>query len=166
MALDDATPGVQESILGSGAGGPLTPPSGWFTIPGGLTYPSGLTIGSPTGGMKAPGSLNLQTLWINGFNFLPANYLPFVGGTMQGMLTLFADPSGPMDAVDKRYVDNLISGLNTSLTGYLPIGGGTVTGNLTVSGTTTLSADPTANLQAATKNYVDNKFSGLIAIPD
>jgi microcystin-dependent protein len=42
-----------------------------------------------------------------------ANYLPLAGGTMQGELTLAADPVGPLDAVTKRYVDVNVSSFST-----------------------------------------------------
>jgi hypothetical protein len=163
---EDLTPTPREEILGSGAGGPLPQPSQWTTGPGYVNYPYAVTIGNPTGGAKGAGSLNLQSLYIQGTLVDLTKYLPFTGGTLTGTLTLAGDPVNPLDAADKRYIDTQISAINTALGTYLPIAGGTITGNLTISGTTTLSADPTLALQASTKQYVDAKFAGLIAIPD
>ena len=58
-------------------------------------------------------------------------FLPLRGGTMNGMLTLFSNPSGNMDAATKSYVDNA-----APLGGpYLPQSGGTVTGPMSVNST-------------------------------
>lgn len=69
------------------------------------------------------------------------------GGTMLGPLILSGDPTDPLGAVTKQYVDNTIA---NQLTGYLPLTGGVMTGGLTLAG------DPIQPLQAATKQYVDN----------
>jgi len=79
-------------------------------------------------------------------------YLPLAGGTMQGALSLFADPTAAAHAATKRYVDAAIAALTAALDAYLPLAGGTMLGWLT------LKADPTQGLHAATKQYVDNKF--------
>jgi hypothetical protein len=72
-----------------------------------------------------------------------ANTLALAGGTLTGPLTLAGNPSAPLQAATKSYVDN-----GVAIT--LPLSGGTLSGNLT------LAADPTVPLQAATKRYVDN----------
>ncbi|MFE0451591.1 polysaccharide deacetylase family protein [Streptomyces sp. NPDC058914] len=53
--------------------------------------------------------------------------LPVTGGTMQGPLALHEEPTDPMEASTKAYVDSAVSGL-------LSASGGTVTGDLEVSG--------------------------------
>jgi hypothetical protein len=161
-------PGVRETILGSGAGGPLTAPTPWLTFPGYIQYVSGgVVIGNPAGGNKGSGALNLQNLYINGTQFLPANFLPLTGGTLTGLLTLGVAPSGPWDAATKKYVDDSITTVNGNFANYLPLAGGTLTGNVTFSsGMLALFADPASPMQAATKQYVDTKFAGLIGIPD
>jgi hypothetical protein len=58
----------------------------------------------------------------------------------------------------KESVSQLITLLNTSLTGYVPISGGTMTGPLILSG------NPTLALGAATKQYVDMFASGITVI--
>jgi hypothetical protein len=68
--------------------------------------------------------------------------LPLAGGAMTGFLTLNADPTAPLGAATKQYVDN---GDATRV----PLAGGSMTGFLT------LNANPTTALQAATKQYVD-----------
>jgi hypothetical protein len=168
--MTDAPPaaGVREAILGSGAGGPLTAPDPWIRYQGYLAYSGGIVIGNPTGGNKGPGTLNAQSISINGVIVNPSLYFPYTGGTLTGMLTLYQDPVNPADAATRNYVDSRIAIINGDLSGYLPLTGGTLTGSLIMgSGTAlTLATDPAASLQAATKQYVDNKFTGLISIPD
>ena len=69
---------------------------------------------TPPVGLLGP---NVQT----GLTWLDAQKLSLSGGTMQGMLTLFALPVQAMDATPKQYVDNLTGN-------YLPLTGGTVSG--------------------------------------
>jgi hypothetical protein len=89
-----------------------------------------------------------------------AKFLPLAGGTMTGGLTLPNDPSTPLGAATKQYVDahavadapsdgNLYGRLSGAWQAAVPIAGGTMTGALVLSG------DPSAASQAATKNYVD-----------
>jgi peptidoglycan/xylan/chitin deacetylase (PgdA/CDA1 family) len=61
--------------------------------------------------------------------------LPLTGGTMQGPLALHEDPTDPMEASTKAYVDSAVSGL-------LSVSGGTVTGNLEVAGRLTTGGRP------------------------
>jgi len=168
--MTDAPPaaGTREQVLGSGAGGPLTPPTPWIQLTGYLTYPGGVVVGNPTGGNKGAGALNAQTIYINGVQVNLSQYLPFAGGAMTGPLTLVGDPTTPPQAATKNYVDTKDTATYNNFANYLPLAGGTLTGNLTMSGSAVINlvADPTANLQAATKQYVDAKFAGLIGIPD
>jgi hypothetical protein len=129
-----------ESILGSGAGGPLTAPTPWLQYTGYIQYAGGVVVGGPTGGNQGNGTINAAAVYSNGTQILPNNYLKLAGGIMTGMLTLFANPANPLDASTKQYSDTKV-----------PLAGGIMTGPLT------LSADPTANLGASTKQYVDNK---------
>jgi hypothetical protein len=73
------------------------------------------------------------------------------GGTMTGALTLSANPTMPLQAAPKQYVD-------MQVTATLPVAGGTMTGPLT------LAADPAAPLQAATKEYVDAQVATSLPI--
>jgi hypothetical protein len=162
-----AEAGPREAVLGAGAGGPLTAPSPWIQYQGWVQYPAAVVIGSPTGGQKGLGTLNLQALYLNGVIVNLAQYVLLVGGTMTGFLTLSADPTSSLHAVTKQYVDNQVNTINGNLGGYLPLTGGTVTGPITMtSGFLTLTADPNTALQAATKQYVDTKIAGLIGVPD
>jgi hypothetical protein len=157
--MDQVTP--REEVLGSGAGGPLSPPTPWIQFAGYVLYPYGVVIGNPTGGNKGPGTLNLQNgIYLNGTIVDLTKFLLLTGGTLSGPLTLYGDPVGILDAATKRYVDNQIITVNGNFASYLPLAGGTLTGMLT------LHADPTAALQAATKEYVDNRTGQIIAIPD
>jgi hypothetical protein len=174
-------PTPRDAILGAGAGGPLSPPTPWIQYSGYLQYAGGIVVGVPTGGNKGNGSINAQTIFINGVQFLATNYLPLAGGTMTGLLTLAQDPVNPADAASKHYVD-------TKTGAYLPLAGGTLTGPLilaadpatalgattkqysdtkiplaggTMTGLLILSGAPTANLGAVTKIYVDNAITGV-----
>lgn len=150
----------RETILGSGAGGPLTAPGPWIQYHGYLAYDGGLVIGNASGGFKGPGAVNLKSIYLDGAQFLPSNYLALAGGTLTGPLNLAADPTASFQATTKNYVDNLITTVNGTFASYLPLVGGTMTGFLT------LSAAPTADLHAATKKYVDDKSGSVITIPD
>jgi hypothetical protein len=78
--------------------------------------------------------------------------LALVGGTMTGLLVLSADPSAPLGAATKNYVDGQVS---TGLATKVSKAGDTMTGSLT------LNADPSAPLGAATRQYVDNSISSI-----
>jgi hypothetical protein len=156
--MDAVTP--REEVLGSGAGGPLSPPSKWISYAGYILYPYGVVIGNPSGGNKGIGALNLQSIYINGTLVDLSKYFLLTGGTLTGSLTLASDPTTPLGAATKQYVDGKIVTVNANFANYLPLAGGTLAGMLT------LSADPTTALHAATKEYVDNKITGLISVPD
>lgn len=157
-------PGPREAILGSGAGGPLTAPGPWIMYPGYIEYDGGIVNGAGLTSQGA-GSINSAKLFVNGTQVSPSLYFPYTGGTFTGYVTLIGNPTSPLHAATKQYVDTAISTLtssiNTSLTNYLLLTGGTLTGPLTTTSTLTLSANPTAALQAATKQYVDTGISTL-----
>ena len=78
------------------------------------------------------------------------------GDTMTGPLVLSGDPTQPMEAATKQYVDQHGGGANGD---FLPLSGGTLTGNLTIKKTTPrVALNPTADdkLHAFIEaNYVD-----------
>ena len=81
------------------------------------------------------------------------DYVPRLGTTMLGHLTLYSDPIDPLHAASKRYVDNSNTGLQTYCNNtFVKKAGDTMTGFLT------LHANPTSNLHAVTKQYVDTNF--------
>lgn len=109
------------------------------------------------------------------------------GDTMTGPLVLSGDPTQPMEAATKQYVDQHGGGASGD---FLPLSGGTLTGPLTLAadpstamqaatkqyadkmlplaggtmtGALTLPADPTSDMQAATKKYVDDAVAGGIS---
>jgi hypothetical protein len=82
---------------------------------------------------------------------LTGSLLTASGGTLSGNLYLNGDPTVPLQAADKHYVDN-------SATTGLPLAGGSLTGPLMLSG------DPAMPLQASDKNYVDTQVSTALPI--
>jgi hypothetical protein len=85
-----------------------------------------------------------------------AAYLPLLGGTLVGALTLSADPTNNLGAATKQYVDAGVASAEGVANTMVPLAGGTMTGLLI------LSAPPTANLGAATKGYVDTLTNSTI----
>jgi len=90
-----------------------------------------------------------------------ADFVLRAGDTMTGDLTLPNDPTDPLHAATKQYVDNLdvafdsdevVSIIDERIdsTQFVKLAGDTMTGDLT------LPNDPTAPLHAVTKQYVDN----------
>ena len=172
-----AEAGLQEAVLGSGAGGPLSAPTPWIQGVGFVYYPTGgIIVGDPSiaGGGKGIGTINASHYFINGVEIIPSNYLPIAGGTLTGFLTLWAAPTAPLHAATKKYVDDSIITVNGTFANYLPLAGGTLTGKVTITaggiqvnaGPVILAQDPATAMQAATKQYVDAIAAGSIAIPD
>lgn len=102
----------------------------------------------------------------NGTTLLP--YLPIKGGTMQGAINMnnksitnVPSPSADGDAVNKKYVDDAISGGITPPTGdYLPLSGGTMTGNINMDNNRVTSVGaPSAGTDAVNKDYVDDEIA-------
>jgi hypothetical protein len=99
-------------------------------------------------------------------------FVPLAGGVMTGQLTLPGDPTAPLSAATKRYVDANAGGgglidapldgniygrhdgawqnLTTGAGAFLPLSGGALTGMLSLAGA------PTSPAHAATKAYVDS----------
>ncbi|MGA9667740.1 MAG: hypothetical protein WBQ94_00945 [Terracidiphilus sp.] len=82
---------------------------------------------------------------------LTGSLLTASGGTLSGNLFLNGDPTQPLQAADKHYVD---SAANMGI----PLTGGNMTGPLN------LNDDPTQALQAADKRYVDLQVSTALPI--
>lgn len=79
------------------------------------------------------------------------NYVQKSGDTMTGDLILYRDPTVPLQAVTKQYVDSFVlSSANIPPGVFVPVSGGSMTGFLT------LTANPTANLHAVPRQYVHN----------
>lgn len=77
------------------------------------------------------------------------NYVQKSGDTMTGDLILYRNPTVPLQAVTKQYVDALVVA-GVPVNTFLPVSGGSMTGFLT------LNANPTANLHAVPRQYVHN----------
>jgi Chaperone of endosialidase len=73
------------------------------------------------------------------------------GDVMTGFLTLDADPTAPLHAATKQYVDTHLTQAEADPR-YVNVAGDTMTGFLTA------NADPTAPLHYATKQYIDAAF--------
>jgi microcystin-dependent protein len=90
---------------------------------------------------------------------LESNFLPLAGGTLTGPLLLAADPTQPLQAVTKNYVDNLPGA-------SLPLSGGTMTGVINMNGNRIFGLPtPLTPLEPASKSYVDgvvNFGTGLV----
>src|ERR1700679_462084 len=82
---------------------------------------------------------------------LTGSLLTASGGTLSGNLYLNGDPTQPLQAADKHYVD---SASNMGI----PLTGGNMTGPLDLNG------DPTQALQAADKHHVDLQVSTALPI--
>jgi len=103
-------------------------------------------------------------LTANGLVGANTSYLPLSGGSMSGFPVLPGDPTLPLQALTKQYVDNQntiienqLSTLTTTIGNinfgnYVPLAGATVSGPITLVG------DPPGPSYAATKNYVDYAF--------
>ncbi len=84
--------------------------------------------------------------WVRLFN----GAVPLTGGTMTGILTLSADPTGLLEAATKQYVDNQIATQAV-----------TVNGNVTIVNNFSLSATPSDPLHVVNKLYVDTEISNI-----
>ena len=73
------------------------------------------------------------------------------GGTLSGPLTLAANPSAPLQAVTKQYVDGQVSAT-------VPLSGGTLVG------ATSFSGESKRTTPAATKQYVDGQISAAVPV--
>jgi hypothetical protein len=117
-----------------------------------LSGPPTAPLGAAT---KAYADTKLSDAPVDGSDYARRNgawdkVLPLAGGTMAGTLTLFADPSGSLDAATKQYVD-AGDALKVNKAGD------------TMTGALILNADPTLQLGAATKQYVDTHVGGGLA---
>lgn len=107
----------------------------------------------------------------NGSVVLP--YLPLKGGTMTGAINMggmsitnVASPSAETDVVNKKYVDDAISGGITPPTGdYLPLTGGTMGGNIDMNNNRITSVGaPADENDAVNKSYVDTKTGNYLPL--
>ncbi|CAO3459815.1 hypothetical protein [Azospirillum argentinense] len=105
----------------------------------------GLRIGS--GGSF---TVNGQTVY-TAANFNPNDYLGRSGGALTGHLTLSGDPTNPLHAASKQYVDNAIAGLSwkdaVRVATTAPI---TLSGTQTIDGVATVVGDRVLNMHDAT----------------
>lgn len=142
ILLADSTLSVSSAGLKLAAGGvtgtQLASSVAGMGLTGGAGQPLAVDIGP---GIKVvDNQLYLDT------SVTDARYVQLAGSTMTGLLVLSADPTAPLGAVTKQYVDNAVNTAGS----YVQKSGSTMTGPLI------LNEDPTEPLQAATKEYVDN----------
>ena len=64
------------------------------------------------------------------YQLMSGNFLPLGGGTLNGPLTLNAQPTLALQAVSKSYVDTALGGISATSLGALPLAGGTVSGDI------------------------------------
>jgi hypothetical protein len=133
-------PAVGDLVAMSQNGANTAVPYGQFIS--GLPEVSGLNASSML--VTATGTSKSQKL-----ADFAAGTLPTTGGTMTGALVLAANPTTPLQASPKQYVDMRAATA-------LPVAGGTMTGALT------LASDPTASLHATTKEYVDTQIAAAL----
>jgi hypothetical protein len=121
----------------------------------------------------------------NGYGWLADGVNKYVlksGDTMTGYLTLYAQPTDPMHAATKQYVDavappgtyvlkvgdtmqgflslftNPTAPMHAATKEYVDVANYVVRSGDTMTGFLTLNADPTALMHAATKQYVDTNY--------
>ncbi|NDB66273.1 MAG: hypothetical protein EB168_11505, partial [Euryarchaeota archaeon] len=125
--------------------------------------------------IDAVGDSNHQLILgiLNSLTELNQNKVDRAGDTMTGDLTLPQDPTNPLHAATKQYVDQEIAGLTfdsstiDNLIGevidsddLVHVAGDTMTGFLT------LHSDPSDSMHAATKSYVDAQITALDSAMD
>ena len=115
-----------------------------------------------------------------------AGYLPLVGGTMTGPLTMGANkisltnaPATSTDAANKAYVDTVVSSASASVTttcntytntvvaAYMPLAGGSLSGTITCVGSGRITGLPTPSnpSDAVSKSYADLLVAGVSFMP-
>ena len=94
--------------------------------------------------------------------------VPIAGGTMQGALILSGNPTNPLGAATKQYVDGQVGGIN-----YLPITGGALTGTLIVGSSGIAYSNQGGNAQYMSFGWdgnitavVNNSYVGHLATQD
>ncbi len=90
-----------------------------------------------------------HNIWVDGLTHFVGNV------TCDGSVAISNDPIEPMQAANKRYVDNRIDEI-AGAAPYLSLSGGAMTGPIV------LAQDPTTDDQAATKNYVDDTVAAAV----
>jgi hypothetical protein len=81
------------------------------------------------------------------------SYLPLVGGTLTGRLTLAADPINPAEAANKNYIDTRMAG-----SPFLSLTGGALTGPISI--TTANSAPITLSPVSGSPSYIRFRNTG------
>ena len=82
-----------------------------------------------------------------------SSYLPTTGGYVTGPLYLYDNPTFPLEAATKGYVDSHVQEGGP----FLPVSGGQMLGSLSLVG------DPILGLDAASKSYVDSLVAATAA---
>ena len=154
--------------------------SNWASA-GGTTYGTTAPPAPQSGDLWFDTSTSQLMIYDGGWVSVADRYVLKAGDTMTGILTLSGDPSNPLEAATKQYVDAQITAndeigeltdvdvTGAANTNVLAYNAGTwevydiqadLTGKVDIAGDTmtgalTLSGDPTNTNHAANKNYVD-----------
>lgn len=129
--------------------------------------PKWVSLGGVAVGDTAPQNPQIGDLWFNtvipqlmvwdGTQWISVaeRYLLKSGGTMEGHIVLFDDPTFGLHPVTLQYLEANYATSSQVSQGYVAKAGDTMTGFLT------LHALPTLDMHAATKGYVDNAVGNL-----
>jgi hypothetical protein len=118
------------------------------------------------GGVPATPDLDSEVTTKKYVDDRDATKLNLSGGTLTGALTLDADPTVPLHAATKQYVDGL------GITGYAPLAGADFTGDVSVDGEfsvtnrATVGANATTGLVTLDGGQVLMLYNGVASEPE
>lgn len=130
MAQAPPAPVQLSTILGSqGAPGPQAPPDVWKQHGDHVSYDKGVVVGTPGFDNMGPGTINAEMLYIEGVPISGVTFVEVSGDTMEGPLILYDDPTAPLEAATKQYVDATSLEVGTEFYGVFTAQTGMITWN-------------------------------------
>jgi hypothetical protein len=117
---------------GSGGGSGGDPPSNSMPNMDGVAAPGVANVYSRADHVHPSDTTKADIPYVNSET---AKRVSRLADTMQGFLTLHADPTAPLHSVTKQYADARETAATAVANTKLPLAGGTLTGGLTVTGT-------------------------------